>query len=109
MSAEDLSISSTAVATTTTTALTATTTVQQLTSNQSSTTATLPQYSVPSTVSSGSSKYQQLLNVIEDLGKDIRPTYTGNKICSERLKREIIQARLLVRECLMETGKHCNQ
>ncbi len=48
------------------------------------------------------SKYAQLLAVIEDMGKDIRPTYSGSKTSSERLKRGIVHARILVRECLME-------
>ncbi|VBB28265.1 unnamed protein product [Acanthocheilonema viteae] len=84
-------------------------TIQQLSSNQSSTTATLPQYSVPATQVSGASKYTQLLSVIEELGKDIRPSYTNNKICSERLKRNIIRARILVRECLIETDRSARQ
>lgn len=50
-------------------------------------------------------KYNQLLAIIEELGKDIRPTYTGNKMSAERLKRSIITARILVRECLIETEK----
>ena len=48
------------------------------------------------------SKYTQLLAVIEDMGKDIRPTYAGSKTSAERLKRGIVHARILVRECLME-------
>ena len=48
------------------------------------------------------SKYIQLLSVIEEMGKDIRPTYAGSKTSTERLKRGIVQARILVRECLME-------
>ena len=44
----------------------------------------------------------QLLSVIEDMGKDIRPTYACSKSSAERLKRGIIHARILVRECLME-------
>ena len=48
------------------------------------------------------SKYGQLLSVIEELGKDIRPTYAGSKVSSEKLKRGIVHARILVRECLME-------
>ena len=48
------------------------------------------------------SKYAQLLNVIEDMGKDIRPTYSGSRTSAERLKRGIVHARILVRECLME-------
>ncbi|GAB1600994.1 cyclin-dependent kinase 2-associated protein 2-like isoform X3 [Argonauta hians] len=47
-------------------------------------------------------KYTQLLAVIEDMGKDIRPTYSGSKSSAERLKRGIVHARILVRECLME-------
>ena len=48
------------------------------------------------------SKYASLLAVIEDMGKDIRPTYAGSKTSAERLKRGIVHARILVRECLME-------
>ncbi|XP_033729943.1 cyclin-dependent kinase 2-associated protein 2-like [Pecten maximus] len=48
------------------------------------------------------SKYTQLLSVIEEMGRDIRPTYAGSKTSSERLKRGIVHARILVRECLME-------
>lgn len=48
------------------------------------------------------SKYAQLLSVIEDMGKDIRPTYSGSRTSAERLKRGIVHARILVRECLME-------
>lgn len=66
--------------------------------------AQLPQYSVPAP-QIPQSKYSQLLAVIEELGKDIRPTYTGNRMTVERLKREIIHARILVRECLIETER----
>lgn len=48
-------------------------------------------------VKPGTTKYEHLLSVLEELGKDIKPTYTGNKICSERLKRNIIQARIVIR------------
>lgn len=71
-------------------------------------TATLPQYSVPAP-QLPQSKYSQLLAVIEELGKDIRPTYTGNKMSAERLKRSIIHARILVRECLLETERSSRQ
>jgi hypothetical protein len=56
-----------------------------------------PQHQLPS-----QSKYSSLLAVIEDMGRDIRPTYAGNRTSSERLKRSIVHARILVRECLME-------
>ncbi|KAK2727838.1 hypothetical protein QYM36_008350 [Artemia franciscana] len=51
------------------------------------------------------SKYAQLLAVIEEMGKDVRPTYAGSKTNSERLKRGIVHARILVRECLMEVER----
>ena len=33
------------------------------------------------------SKYGELLNVIEDLGREIKPTYAGSKMAQERLKK----------------------
>ncbi|XP_078277539.1 uncharacterized protein cdk2ap1 [Rhinoraja longicauda] len=50
-------------------------------------------------------KYTQLLAIIEELGKDIRPSYAGNKSAMERLKRGIMCARRLVQECLAETER----
>ncbi|KAI1716428.1 cyclin-dependent kinase 2-associated protein domain-containing protein [Ditylenchus destructor] len=52
------------------------------------------------------SKYSQLGALIEEMGKDIRPTYTGNRNCQERLKRSVAHARLLARECLAELEKN---
>lgn len=56
-------------------------------------------------LSASQSKYSQLLAVVEDMGKDIRPTYAGSKISAERLKRSIMHARILVRECLTECDR----
>lgn len=50
-------------------------------------------------------KYAALLTVIEELGRDIRPTYAGNKLAAERLKRGIVHARVLTRECMSELDK----
>ena len=36
-------------------------------------------------------KYSELLAVIEELGKDIRPTYAGSKNAAERLKKGEIE------------------
>lgn len=47
-------------------------------------------------------KYSQLLQVIDEMGRDIKPTYAGNKMAAERLKKNIHTARLLVRECLLD-------
>lgn len=69
-------------------------------------------YPAPQTSTSGSTrqqpkpKYSQLLAIIEELGKDIRPTYAGSRSSAERLKRGIVHARILVRECLMETERN---
>ncbi|XP_028640105.1 cyclin-dependent kinase 2-associated protein 1-like [Grammomys surdaster] len=52
------------------------------------------------------SKYAELLTIIKELGKEIRPTYAGSKSALERLKGGIINARSLVRECLAEM--ECN-
>lgn len=51
------------------------------------------------------SKYAQLLAVIEEMGKEVRPCYTGSKASAERLKRAAVYARILVRECLVETER----
>lgn len=67
--------------------------------------------SIPSSVTSSSSlsKYAQLLAVIEEMGRDIRPTYSGSRSSAERLKRGIVHARILVRECLVETERSARQ
>ncbi|XP_038620767.1 cyclin-dependent kinase 2-associated protein 2 isoform X1 [Tachyglossus aculeatus] len=52
------------------------------------------------------STYTDLLSVIEEMGKEVRPTYAGSKSAMERLKRGIIHARALVRECLAETERN---
>ncbi|KAJ8897684.1 hypothetical protein PR048_003034 [Dryococelus australis] len=69
----------------------------------------LPQHSPGGPALPGQSKYAQLLAVIEEMGKDIRPTYAGSKSSAERLKRCIVHARILVRECLVETERSARQ
>lgn|SRR6218665_313334 len=64
-----------------------------------------PSFALQQQQQQSQSKYGQLLAVIEDMGKDIRPTYAGSKTSAERLKRGIMHARILVRECLMECDK----
>ncbi|XP_023686502.1 cyclin-dependent kinase 2-associated protein 2 isoform X1 [Paramormyrops kingsleyae] len=58
----------------------------------------------PVKVAQGST-YSELLSVIEEMSREIRPTYAGSKSAMERLKRGIIHARALVRECLAETER----
>nr|XP_045016050.1 cyclin-dependent kinase 2-associated protein 1-like [Jaculus jaculus] len=52
------------------------------------------------------SQYAELLAIIEEPGKEIRPTYAGSESAMERLKRGILHAPGLVRECLAETGRN---
>lgn len=47
-------------------------------------------------------KYIQLLQVLDEMSKEVRPSYAGNKISSDRFKRGIAQARILLRECMLE-------
>ena len=48
------------------------------------------------------SKYNQLIGLIRDMEKDIRPSYACSKSSIERLKRGINHGRLLIREALAE-------
>ncbi|XP_014609945.1 PREDICTED: cyclin-dependent kinase 2-associated protein 1-like [Polistes canadensis] len=57
----------------------------------------------------GQSRYIQLLKVIEELGREIRPCYAGSRTSAERVKRGLIHARTLVKECLGETEKSARQ
>ncbi|CAI4230809.1 unnamed protein product [Auanema sp. JU1783] len=66
----------------------------------------IPQYAVPNTVKPTElTKYEQLLTIVEKLREDIKPTYAGNKICAERLKKNITLARLLIRENVAEVER----
>ncbi|XP_072029022.1 cyclin-dependent kinase 2-associated protein 1-like [Amphiura filiformis] len=67
--------------------------------------AAILQLSAANRANAPQSKYAELLAVIEDMGRDIRPTYSGSRTATERLKRGIIHARALVRECLAETER----
>lgn len=53
-------------------------------------------------------RYNVLLGMIEELKKDIRPTYACSKTSSERLKRNINLARVEIRNCMMELER-CNE
>lgn len=53
----------------------------------------------------GTTKYGELLHVIEELGQHIRPSYAGHRGSAEKIRQGIIKARVLVRECLIETEK----
>lgn len=47
-------------------------------------------------------RYNVLLGIIEELKKDVRPTYAGSKTSAERLKRNINLARIEIRQCMQE-------
>lgn len=57
----------------------------------------------------GQGKYSQLLAIIEELGRDIRLSYAGSRSAAERLKMGIQHARILTRECLLETEHNARQ
>ena len=96
--------------------------------------ASLPQYHIIPTQPVQGSKYNQLLAILEELGtkifelfwifkferkmckykckfigKDIRPMYTGNRNCHDRLKRGITTAKAMVRECLLENENNARR
>ena len=50
-------------------------------------------------------RYAELLAVIEELTKDIKPTYAGNRMAAERLKKGIALARTLARDCRVEAER----
>lgn len=50
---------------------------------------TFPNILQPVKVSQGST-YSELLSVIEEMSREIRPTYAGSKSAMERLKRGIL-------------------
>ena len=54
-------------------------------------------------------RYQQLLGIIDDMGKEIRTCYSGNKNSIERLKRNIASARILVKDCQIECDRNVKQ
>ena len=82
-----------------------TTTAASVPASTTAATATTPSATPGALDPQSQSKYQQLLSVIEEMNKDIRPTYAGSKSSAERLKRGIVYARILVRDCLMETER----
>lgn len=53
-------------------------------------------------------RYNILIGIIEELKKDVRPTYAGSKIAAERLKRNINLARVEIRTCMLELER-CDQ
>uniref|UniRef100_A0A673ZZC3 Cyclin dependent kinase 2 associated protein 1 n=1 Tax=Salmo trutta TaxID=8032 RepID=A0A673ZZC3_SALTR len=42
------------------------------------------------------SKYSELLAIIEELGKEIRPTYAGSKSAMERIKRGNVETSVVI-------------
>ena len=85
--------------------------------NQSINQANFPSSQMHSSVSSNNfsnsnsnklnpNRYQQLLGIIDEMGKDIRTTYSSNKNSIERLKRSIASARILVKDCQLECERN---
>lgn len=57
----------------------------------------------------GTSKYAELLHEIEELNQHIRPSYAGYRGSAEKIRQGIIKARILVKECLIETERSARQ
>uniref|UniRef100_A0A1I7U3R9 Eukaryotic translation initiation factor 3 30 kDa subunit n=1 Tax=Caenorhabditis tropicalis TaxID=1561998 RepID=A0A1I7U3R9_9PELO len=53
-------------------------------------------------VQEGTPYYDVLLQIIQEIGKEIRPTYTFNKVTCEKLKRHIQTAKILIKACQQE-------
>ncbi|CAL2037673.1 hypothetical protein CAEBREN_20858 [Caenorhabditis brenneri] len=53
-------------------------------------------------IAEGTPYYDVLLQIIQEIGKDIRPTYTFNKSTCEKLKRHIHTAKVLIKACQTE-------
>lgn len=54
------------------------------------------------------SRYNQLLSVIKEMSRDLKPVYSGSKSSLDRFKRGIAQAKLLTRECSYEIDARIN-
>ncbi|CAJ0564808.1 unnamed protein product, partial [Mesorhabditis spiculigera] len=66
--------------------------------------AAFPQYVIPGPTKADT-KYQQLVFLINEIGKDLPQMYNGSKHCSEKVKRYLVHARILARECMMEADR----
>ena len=64
---------------------------------------------VAASAASQMSKYNQLLTLLDEMSKDIRPSYAGSKSSAERLKRGIAHARILVREAEIEADRNARK
>ncbi|CAD1478226.1 unnamed protein product, partial [Heterotrigona itama] len=66
-------------------------------------TETMEQFQTYFPIQNSSIVYSTCKQIIKELGRDIKLTYADSKISIERLKLGIIKARMLIKECLMET------
>jgi hypothetical protein len=54
-------------------------------------------------------RYQQLMGIVDEMGREIHQSYLGNKNSMERLKRAIANARILVKDCQLECERNVKQ
>lgn len=52
--------------------------------------------------------YNELVRMIAEIGKDIKPAYTNSRVSTERLRKNIMVARGVVRECFSDLDKLAN-
>ena len=55
--------------------------------------------------SASPSAYGQLVYLLQEMGREVRPAYAGNRASTDRLKRGVAHARLLVREAMVESER----
>lgn len=62
--------------------------------------------SLPSSEQMLNYRYSQLLEVIKEMSQDLKPVYaSSSRTSSDRFKRGMTQAKLLIRECLLESER----
>ncbi|KAL5478166.1 hypothetical protein EMCRGX_G025058 [Ephydatia muelleri] len=49
--------------------------------------------------------YSELMKLISEIGKDIKPAYTNSKLAADRLRKNIVVARGVLRECVSDLDK----
>jgi hypothetical protein len=51
-------------------------------------------------------RYSQLLDVIKEMSQDLKPVYAASsRTSTDRFKRGMTQAKLLIRECILESER----
>uniref|UniRef100_A0AC35U555 BAG domain-containing protein n=1 Tax=Rhabditophanes sp. KR3021 TaxID=114890 RepID=A0AC35U555_9BILA len=63
---------------------------------------TTPEKAVVEETAEPKTKYDALKLLLAEMAGDVKPSYCNNKATTERFKRNIAHARILIRECSLE-------